>query len=108
MGLLPLWVASPKSPNKYKRARYAIKNSSMKDLLNIISKFKKLPYKSYERRRPKHEPTDSYFYLSRQLAMCMMRADALNLHIYPVRTKMNMSYDATGFGFYSRFVRRYG
>ena len=35
----------------------------------------------------KHESTDSYFYLVRQLAKCMMRDDALNLHVYPVRTQ---------------------
>ena len=40
------------------------------------------------RNSTKHEPTDSYFYLSRQLAECMMRADDLNLHIYPVRTEI--------------------
>ena len=37
---------------------------------------------------PKHEPTDSYFYPEKQLAKCMMRSDALNLHICPVRIKM--------------------
>ena len=44
--------------------------------------------KSYERRRTNHEPIDSYFYLARQLAKCMMRADSLNLYVYPVRTEM--------------------
>ena len=29
---------------------------------------------------PKHEPTDSYFYLARQLAKCMMISDKLNWH----------------------------
>ena len=38
--------------------------------------------------RPKHEPTDSYFYLSRQLAKCMMRYDVLNSHIYPVKIEI--------------------
>ena len=47
-----------------------------------------MPYKSYEMRRPKHEPTDSYFYPSRQLDKCMMRADALNLYNYPVTTEI--------------------
>ena len=60
----------------------------MKDLSKIIREFEKLPYKSYERRRPKHEPTHSYFYLSRHLVKCMMIADALNSHVYPVRTEM--------------------
>ena len=40
------------------------------------------------RKRPKHEPTDSYFYLARQLAKCMMRANAFNFHVEPVRTQM--------------------
>ena len=47
-----------------------------------------MPYESYKRKRPKHEPTDSYFYLVRQLAEFMMIADALNLHVYPVITEM--------------------
>ena len=46
-------------------------------------------YKSYDKKRPKHEPTESYFYLARQLAKCMVRADSLNSHGYPVRTEMN-------------------
>ena len=46
---------------KYKKARYAIGNVSIKDLSEIIREFEKLRYKSYERRRPKHDPTDSYF-----------------------------------------------
>ena len=68
-------------PKKYKNARYAIINVSNNELSKIIKDFDKLLYKSYERRRPKNDPTDSYFYLSRQLAKCMMRADALNLHV---------------------------
>ena len=60
----------------------------MKDLSKIIREFEKLPYKSYERRRPKHDPTDSYFYLARQLAKCMMRDYALNSHVYRVITEI--------------------
>ena len=55
-------------PKRYKEARYAIGSVSMKYLIKIIREFKKLPYKIYERRMPKHEPTDSYFYLSIKLA----------------------------------------
>ena len=44
-----------------KKARYAIRNFSMKYLSKIIREFEKSPYKSYESRRPKHDPTDSYF-----------------------------------------------
>ena len=55
----------------------------------MIWEFEKLPYKSYEKKRPKYEPPDSYFYLSRQLEKCMMKADALNSHVYHVRTEIN-------------------
>ena len=65
-----------------KKARYAIRNISEKDLLNIIREFEISPYKSYEKKRPKYEPTDSYFYLSRQLAKCIMRSDTLNWNDY--------------------------
>ena len=47
-----------------------------------------MPYKIYEIRRPKHEPTDSYFYPARQLEKFIMRYDALNSDNYPVRTEM--------------------
>ena len=60
----------------------------MKDLSNIIREFDNLPYKSYVKRRPKHDPTESYFCLARQLAKCMMRYDALNSHVYPVTTEI--------------------
>ena len=69
-------------PQKYKKSRYAIKNVSKKDLSKIIREFEKFEKLPYEKRRPKHEPTDSYFYLARQLAKCMMRADILNWHNY--------------------------
>ena len=61
----------------------------MKDLSKIIREFEKLPYKRYERRSPKNDSTDSYFYLSRQLVKCMMISDALNLGSYAVRTEIN-------------------
>ena len=60
----------------------------MKDISTIIREFEKLPYESYEKKRPKHEPTDSYVYLARTLMKFMMRADALNSHGYRVRTEM--------------------
>ena len=40
------------SPKKYKKARYAIGNVSKKDLSKIIREFERLPYESYERKRP--------------------------------------------------------
>ena len=45
--------------NKYKKARYSIGNVSKKGLSNIIREIEKLPYEINERKRPKHEPTDS-------------------------------------------------
>ena len=60
----------------------------MKDISNIIKEFEKLPNKGYLQKRPKNEPTDTYCYLAIQLSKCMMRADALNLHVDPVRTEM--------------------
>ena len=60
----------------------------MKDLLKIIREFENFPYKNNEIRRPKHDATESYFYLARQIEECIVRSDALNLHIYPVRTEM--------------------
>ena len=73
-------------PHKYKKARYAIGYVSKKDFSKIIREFEKLTYESYEKKSPKNEPTGSYFYPSRQLMKCMMRADALNSHGYPVKT----------------------
>ena len=73
---------------KRKKARHAIGNFSKRELSKIIRKFSKLTYNSYERGRPKKEPTDSYFYLPRQLEKCMMIADVLKSHVYPVRTEI--------------------
>ena len=42
-----------------------------------FEKFEKLPY---ENKRPKHEPTDSYFHLARQLTKCIKRSNNLNWH----------------------------
>ena len=73
---------------KYNNARYSIGNVSMKDLPNIIREFENVPYKSYESRRPKNEPTYNYFYPARHLVKCMIRADALNSHVYSLRTEI--------------------
>ena len=53
---------------KYKKASYAIVNVSKKDLSKIIKEFEKFEKLPYEKKRPKHEPTGSYFYLAGQLA----------------------------------------
>ena len=60
---------------------YAINNVSMKDILRIINVFERLTYEGYVRNRPKHETTNSYFYLAIQLSKCMMRADAFNYRV---------------------------
>ena len=57
-------------------------------LSNIIKEFEKLPYKGYVQNRPKHEPTDSYFYISRQIANCMMRDYYFNSHVGTVRIEI--------------------
>ena len=59
----------------------------MKDLSKIIREFEIFPYKLYDSRRPKYDPTDSYFYLSIQLAKCMMRADFLNSKSLPCKSE---------------------
>ena len=74
---------------KNKKARYAITNVSMKDIYNIIKDFEKLPYTGYAWKRSKHVSTDSYFYLARQLDKCMMRTNAFNLYVDPVRKQIN-------------------
>ena len=53
---------------KCKKARYAIGNVSEKDLSKIIKGFEKIVKLPYKKKRPKHEPTPSYFRLVRQLA----------------------------------------
>ena len=53
---------------KYKKARYAIGNFSKKNISKIIKEFEKIEKLPYEKKRRKHEPTESYFHLSRQLA----------------------------------------
>ena len=72
----------------YKKARYAIGNVSNKDLSNIIKEFQKIEELTCEKKKPKHDPTDSYFYLARQLAKCMMRSDNLNWYDHGGYTEM--------------------
>ena len=70
------------TPQKYKKARYAIVNVSKKYLSKIIREFEKFEKLPSEKKRPKNEPTDSYFYLARQISKCMMRSDTLNRYVY--------------------------
>ena len=51
-------------PYKYKNSKYDIGNFSKKELSKIIREFEKLPYESYEKKSPKHDPTDSCLYLA--------------------------------------------
>ena len=67
---------------KYKKARYAIGNVSMKDPSNIIKEFETIVKVPYVKRIPKNEPTSSYFHLVRQLAKCMMRSGEDNQHAH--------------------------
>ena len=68
-------VHEPQDQNKlekYKKARYAIGNVSMKDLSNKIKVFETIVKLPYFKRIPKHEPTSSYFHLVMCLGECMM------------------------------------
>ena len=85
---MPLWVSKLLEVQREKKARYTITNVSMKEISNIIKYFEKLPYKGYVWKRPKHEPTDSYFYLTIHISKCMMRADAFNSHADTVRKEI--------------------
>ena len=46
-------------PHKHKKARYAIGNVNKKDLSKIIKEFDKFEKLTYEKKRLKHEPTES-------------------------------------------------
>ena len=66
---------------KYKKARYAIGNVSMRDLSNKIKEFEKNVKVPYVKRIPKHEPTSSYFHLVVCIGECMMRSVENNHHM---------------------------
>ena len=71
-----LYLKAKTRPKKCKKSGYANRNISKKDLSKIIREFEKLLYDIYEKKRPKHEPTGSYFYLAKQIAKFMIRADS--------------------------------
>ena len=77
---------------RYKKSRYAIGNVSKKELSKIIKEFEKIDKIPYEKKGPKHEPTDSYYHLARQLAKCMMRSDNLNWYDHGGYTEMTAPY----------------
>ena len=60
----------------------------MKDISKIIKEFENVFDEGYVQKMNNNEPTESSFYLSRQIAKYMMRADALNFHADLVRTEM--------------------
>ena len=65
-------------PQKLKKERHAIGNVLKKDISKSIREFEKFEKLPSEKKRPKHESTDSYFYQERQLVKCMMRFNNLN------------------------------
>ena len=67
---------------KYKKARYAIRNVSKKDLSMIIKEFEKIGKVPYVKRIHKHEPNSSYYHLVRCIAEYMMRSDEQNRHVH--------------------------
>ena len=75
-------------PQIYKKARYAIGNVNEKDISKNITEFEKIRKLPYEKKRPKHEPSDSYLYLARHLVKCMMRSNNLNCHYHGGYTEM--------------------
>ena len=78
-------------PNKNKKARYAITNVSLKDIYKIMNEYEKFPYKGYVQKITKNKPTDSYFYLARQISKCMVRAGTFNSQVDPVRTEVTIT-----------------
>ena len=61
-GLIPsLGFKTKARSQKYKHTRYAIGNVSEKDLYKNIKEFEKIDKLPFEKKGPKHEPTDSYF-----------------------------------------------
>ena len=77
---------------KYKKAKYAIGNVSEKDLSKIIKKFEKIVKLPYGKKRPKDDPTESYFRLARDIAKCMIRSDKLNWYDHGGYTKRTAPY----------------
>ena len=67
---------------KYKKARYAIRNVSKKDLSKIIKEFEKIGKVPYVKIIPKHDPTSRYYHIVRCIAECMMRYDEHNWHLH--------------------------
>ena len=54
----------------------------------IIKEFEKIEKLPYEKKRSKHESTESYFRLARQLAKCMMISDNHNWNNHGICIEM--------------------
>ena len=74
--------------HRYKKSKYAIVNIRKKYLSKIIREFETFEKIPSEKKRPKHEPTDRYFYLAKQLVKCIMISNNLNWHDYGRYTEM--------------------
>ena len=60
--------------------------------MKIIKKFEKFENLSYEKKRPKHEPTESYFHPEIEIAKCMMISDKLNWYDHGGYKEMTAPY----------------
>ena len=67
---------------KYKKARYAIGNVSMKDLSKKINEFENFVKVTHLKKTPKHEPTLSYFHLVECPRKCMMISGENNHQVH--------------------------
>ena len=94
----PITTRNPHSNAIIKRIHQTIGNFSKRDVSRIIKDFEKIEKLLYDNNRPKHEPTDSYFHLVRQIVKCMMRSDKLNRHdhgSYAVNNALPSNVNAT-------------
>ena len=67
---------------KYKKAMYAIRNVSMKDLSKKIKEFGNFVKVPHFKKTLKHEPTLSYFHLFECVRKCMMRSGEKHHHVH--------------------------
>ena len=71
---------------KYKMARYAIVNVSMKDLSKKIKEFEQIVKVHYVKRIPKHELNSSYFHIFGCIPECMLRCGEENHHVHDMHS----------------------
>ena len=58
----------------------------------MISEFDKIEKLPCEKKRLKHEPTESYFHLTREIAKCMTRSEKLNWYMHGGYKEMTAPY----------------